>query len=407
MRLIIRGISFACRLLVIKILPIKKNRLVFTSYLGQYTDSPRYVSEQLHKLCKDLDIIWLVTPQTMNSLPDYVKGVEINSLKSIWALGTAHVLVDNVYGQKSNDLTGNDFLSFLIFKILNFLKSKKSQLVFTTWHGTPIKCMSRDQHGNHFFDFWGNNITMLLGNKYTSDIMRHITFEKVRIESLGSPRNDLLFYTGTAQAETIRRKLKLPDKKKIILYAPTFRNDGPDTKDKNVRRSGLEQLQNLDFSTMFQTLSEYFGGEWVFVCRFHYHVSTMVDWESLQTAYPEQILNGNNYGGMEEYLLCTDILLTDASSCMFDFALTKRPCFIYFPDLAHYRDSERGFYRPIESLPFPVAEDFKELINAMKNFNDKAYRLAVEKMIDEFGYVDDAESSKRVAQFILKEGKLK
>lgn len=406
MKLIIRGISFICKWLLIKILPIKERRVVFTSYLGQYTDSPKYISEQLHMQNEGLDIIWLVKSQNMDLLPDYVKGIDINNFKAIWALGTAHIVVDNVYAQRSNELKKRDFTSVIIFKMLNFLKSKKQQRIFTTWHGTPVKCMSRDQHGNTLYDFWSNNITMILGNQYTANIMRQLTFGKVRIECLGSPRNDLLFEEEKRKISSLKEKLRLPDGKKVILYAPTFRNDGPDTKDKNIMRSGLEQLQNIKFSDLFQLLLECFGGEWIFVCRFHYHVEAMVDWKSLQTAYPEQIMNGNLYGGMEEYLVCTDILLTDASSCMFDFSLTKRPCFLYFPDLAHYRDIERGFYRPLESLPFPVAETFGELMDNIKKFDIEAYQTAVQEMIRDFGYVDDRFSSERAAEFILKESGL-
>ena len=106
---------------------------------------------------------------------------------------------------------------------------------------------------------------------------------------------------------------------------------------------------------------------------------------------------------MAEYLACADVLLTDASSAMFDFSLTKRPCFLYFPDLEYYENKERGFYMPISSLAFPVATTFAGVLRQIEGYDEQAYLEKVDKQMEDFGYVDDEQSSQRIIEFILEE----
>ena len=382
----------------------EKGLWVFTSFEGHYSDNPKYISQKLHEKAPDIKIVWLVKKHVLPSLPDYVKGVDIDSGEAEIYRGRAEVVIDNVYGgrsfQRMSNSLGAKFKGF-VFKALT---NKKSQHTYTTWHGTPLKRMGRDQIGNTIYSFSCPHTTMMLGNKFTLDIMQHLTFNKIRMELIGTPRNDILFADASA-AESMREKLGLPQDKKILLYAPTFRNDGKDTDGKNVQRIGLDQLNEIDFDKLFATLSDKFGGEWVFVCRFHYHVAKMVDWEGLNKKYEGKFINGNDHDDMSEYMLCADILMTDASSCMFDYSVTGKPCFVYFPDLDNYKNKERGFYMDIEELPFPVAVSFDELAENISSFDGQAYVAAIKAMHEKFGYVDDANSSERIVNYILGEQK--
>lgn len=388
-------------LLIQKIIPVQKGRVVFTSFNGHYSDNPKYISQKLHDIAPSVDIVWLVKKQYMSELPSYVEVIDIDRpLAAFWNKARASVLVDNVYGGKEDTLCSSGRLSRLKFRIRRFLKNKKGQRVFTTWHGTPLKCMGRDQLNSSILDFSCPQTTMLLGNQYTMDIMRHLTFEKIAMVLCGTPRNDILFHSEKNQEE-IKKRLGLPADKKIILFAPTFRNDGSDIENTNIQRSGLDQLASMEFESLLKTLSERFGGEWAMVCRFHYHVEALVDWEGLQQKYPDRIINGNQHDDMAQYLACADALLTDASSSMYDFALTNKPCFLFFPDLEYYSNTERGFYTPINNLPFPVAETFSQLLTAIAEFDAKRYETKVAAMLRDYGYVDDENSSERVARHIL------
>ena len=385
-----------------KRIAVKQNRWVFTSFGGHYSDNPKYISQKLHELDPSAEIVWIVDPKYREILPDYVTYADIHSEDAKWYVHTSEILVDNGYAQKGFYYHNSVFEKIKAF-LKGFLYNKRSQKIYTTWHGTPLKRMGRDQLGNEdICGFYCGNITGFFNNRHTADILKHMTFDKMKTELLGSPRNDLLFCDEVKSLE-LKEKLGLPEGKKVVLFAPTFRNDGKDIEGKNIDRSGLDQLKEMNIPQLFAALSEKFGGEWVLVCRFHYYVDAMVDWDALDHNYPGQIINGNLHDDMAEYLACTDVLLTDASSSMFDFALTKRPCFLYFPDLEHYRNSERGFYISLESLPFPCADNFEGLIHCVDKFDFEKYSDGVDEMQNRFGGIDDAFASERVVKYIMSE----
>lgn len=392
----IRNLAYAC---VAKILPIWKDTWVFSSFNGDYSDSPRAISELLNKMRPSTRIVWIA--KSNGTFPEYVKRIRPNTLKAECAKRCGRVLVDNVYADVGFSSDNDSFSNKM--KLLLWLRRKKGQHVYTTWHGLPLKKIGRDQIGNDYREFLTNDLTMFVNSKYEEDIMRHVTFGKVKINRLGMPRNDALF--NSLRGNEIKKKLGIDTTKKVIMFAPTFRNDGKATEARNVQRSGIDQINELDLDNLFNSLNVKFGGEWVFICRFHYFVNAQVNWEELNRKYPGQIINGNMLSDMADYLTCADILLTDASSCMFDFALTRRPCFIYFPDLENYQNVERGFYVPVESLPFPVARTSKELVEKIRDFDADKYMIGIETMIKEFEIVDDGHAAERILDYIEKDCK--
>lgn len=385
-------------LAIYKIAPIKHNRYVFTSFSGHYSDNTKYISIKLHEIDKNAEIVWLVRPEYEKDVPGYAKVIKIDTLREYWYRGTATAQIDNVYGFRANFKMVDSKITNVKLKILSFLSNKKKQPIFATMHGTPVKKIGRDQIGNTVLDMYCPNTYLLVGDKLTADVLERVTFEKIPIEVLGSPRNDILFSAN----ENIKINIGLPKDKKILLFAPTFRNDGKDVEGKNVYRSGINQLAEMDFDRLFQTLSHKFGGEWVMVCRFHYHVVDLVDWKSLEKRYPGKFINGNQHDDMADYLACSDILITDSSSCMHDFSLTQKPCFLYFPDLDNYENKERGFYIKLEELPFSVAVDFSTLLNNIANHNQKDYENKINQFLVKIASKNDGNASERVVNYILK-----
>ncbi len=379
---------------------IVKNRWVFMSFIGHYSDNPKYLSIKLHELYPEIEIIWCVRPEYLSLLPEYVTGVEYGSHEAAKYMSSAEVIIDNVYGERAFNIFGNSIFNKMKAKVLSHFLYKKGQRIYSTWHGTPLKRMGRDQIGNNLSGYECRGLKMLLGNRFTMDIMKHLTFDKVPMEVLGSPRNDILF---EHDADIIKKKLGLSLDKKILLFAPTFRNDGRDVEGKNLNRSGLDQLAMIDLDRLFKTLHERFGGDWAMVCRFHYNVSEMVDWGHLERKCCGRVINGNLHDDMSEYLSASDILITDASSCMFDYMITERPCFLFFPDIDNYANKERGFYIQIDELPFPMAVDFNELIDSIMDFNSDTYKEKVCRLKDRLGYMEDGNSSQRILEWIFKD----
>lgn len=381
-------------ILIYKYAPIKKNRFVFTSFSGHYSDNTKPISIKLHEMEANAEIIWLVNKEYISLVPEYAKAVDIESFCAYWYRGTASMLIDNVYGYRAIFKYSDGFLANMKFKVNCFFHSKKRQPIIATMHGTAIKKIGRDQIGNIVLDMFCPNTELLIGDEHTAEILKRVTFEKIPIKVTGAPRNDVLFQKKNS------KKIGLMDDKKILLFAPTFRNDGNDVEGKNVYRSGLAQLDEMDFELLFKTLSEKFGGDWVMICRFHYHVEKMVDWAELESKYPGKFVNGNLYDDMADYLSCADILVSDSSSCMCDFALTKKPCFIYFPDMDNYGSKERGFYINLYDTPFAVSKDFVSFIDNIKCFNQKNYDEEVDLFLKKIGSRDDGNAACRVVEYI-------
>ena len=95
-----------------------------------------------------------------------------------------------------------------------FLKRKKGQYVYTTWHGAPLKKMGRDMKNDQSVGCFANKVTMFLNCVYEKNIMSRLTFGKVKTIVLGSPRNDLLFQGN----KSIKEELGLPSDKKVVLF---------------------------------------------------------------------------------------------------------------------------------------------------------------------------------------------
>lgn len=386
-------------LCIYKIAIKKRNRYVFTSFCGHYSDNTKYISEKMHLMYPEIEIVWLVLPEHKKDVPDYVKVVDYDTLRAYWYRGSAVAQVDNNYGFRASFKFSNSFLKKIKRNLFIFFSNKKNQPIFATMHGTALKKIGRAQIGNNVLGFSCSNTYLIVGDRFTEESLRYITFNQCHMDTIGWPRNDILFSESNYE---MKNRLGLPIDKKIVLFAPTFRNDGIDVEGKNLYRSGINQLSELKFDQLFDCLTKKFGGEWVMVCRFHYHVSELVDWEELETKYPNKFINGNKYDDMAQYLVCADILLTDSSSSMFDFAHTRKPCFLYFPDLSNYRDKERGFYYNIETLPFPIAENFETFLKNIEGFDLNEYIKNCEKMFQKLGSMDDGNASYRAVEYIMK-----
>lgn len=376
----------------------KSNVCSFLSFDGHCSDSPYFISKEIYRLRPDIIQYWIVKDQYRQYVPNYAVAVRFKSKEAARIIRESKFIVDNVYGPYAYAVSSEPLskVKGLLFRLFSF---KKSQRVYTTWHGNSLKKGGRDQIGNDITNLYCGNLTIFSGALFTQKIMYHQSFGKAKMILLGTPRNDFLFLKENDIQ--IKTQLRLPVDKKIVLFAPTFRNDGKDVEEKNIERSGLNQIKEIDFFRLLGALNKRFGGDFVFVLRFHYHVMSLIDWGALSKQYPGIIINGNSNDDMSLYLKVADVLITDASSCMYDFSLKKSPCFLFFPDLISYQNKERGFYIPIEELPFACSTSFDDLLNSINRFDPHEYLSNIEKMHKKLGFVDDGHSTARIAKYIL------
>ena len=204
---------------------------------------------------------------------------------------------------------------------------------------------------------------------------------------IGHPRNDMLFNKNN-EFEIYNKKVKerynIDKDAKIAIYAPTFRdNYSFDSYD-------------LDYSKLKSALEKRFGGKWVILVRFHFRLRNL----EIPKKYVNHVINATDYNDMQELLCACDLGITDYSSWMCDYVLTKRPGFLYASDIKNYENDERGFCYPLGSTPFGLAENNDELYNKIINFDEKKYLKEVDKFLKRLGCYEKGNASKKVVEKI-------
>lgn len=371
--------------------PVKKNTALFWGLGGQYNDNAKYISLCLHEKKPDIQIIWAISAKNRDRYPDYIKTIKEGSLK-FWSLSArAQLVVDYATGMRMDTVFSNTWWGAWLTKLS--CRRRPQQYCISTWHGTPLKRIGFDSLEDRSAGRKGRSSAdyVLAGCSYTKQCLESAFPFVAPVKLYGTPRNDILF--GGANVNGLKNKLHLPQDKKIVLFAPTYRND--------VDSSGLSQMEQIDFVRLFDELERRFGGEWVFVFRVHQMVLLNIDTASLAAKYGDRIVDGNVGDDMMEYLVCADMLITDYSSCFFDYALTGRPCFLYAPDREYYEKVERGFYMDYDELPFPKAYTAEELIDDIRSFDSASYEKNVKEFLQALGNVEDGHAADRVVDDII------
>jgi CDP-glycerol glycerophosphotransferase len=234
------------------------------------------------------------------------------------------------------------------------------------------------------------NIDYLLTTSETDKkFMRQSFWYDGEILVSGYPRNDVLYSDDTnkqAIKEKVYDSLGIDRNSKFILYVPTFRDDGRTT------------CFSLDYERTLKTFEEKYNCSIVLGTRFH---PSNFDFANKLITYSERIINATIYPDIMELLIAADVVITDYSSCIFDFMHLKRPAFIFATDIAQY-EKERGFYFPLEDTPFPIAQNNDELVENINNFDYPAYQNEIVKYMQKNGYADDGHASERIVDLIEK-----
>ena len=114
----------------------------------------------------------------------------------------------------------------------------------------------------------------------------------------------------------------------------------------------------------------------------------------------ENVINVTRYDDIQELLAISDILISDYSSLMFDFTITKRPCFLYVPDLEEYQSKDRKLYFNVKELPFKIAKSNDELIDKIVNFSNEEYNKSLELFLNKIGSYENGKASQKIAELI-------
>lgn len=367
------------------ILPVNKKWVMYTSFWGRYNDNPKYISKYMHQSYPEFKQFWGISRKCVEKdIPDYITKCKYKSIGYYWYKNRCGIIVDNMVGdycfyQKN---AANSWKTIL--------KNKK-QLNISTWHGNPIKRIGRDIQNTTLInkeDFYSTSDLLICGCKYVENVFGKCFWGISKIVLTGTPRCDAMF-NGSVEIEKIKNKLHLPTDKKIVLYAPTYRNNPED--------SGIAQISNLDINLLLSSLSKRFGGEWVFVFRVHNSVISVIK----KISDSISIFDGNLGEDMMEYLQVVDVLITDYSGSIFDFAHTYKPCFLYAHDRIQYENIERGIYMNISDLPYIFCETSKDLYQAIEHYDEIFNKEKVDRFNEKIGNFEDGKASERVIDYMV------
>ncbi len=326
----------------LRLLPIKKNRILFTGLTGgsgyEYSCNPRYVYEYMREYFPgEYEYIWAVSDRKRYSFleEEGVKVVKHFTVSSFPMLLTSNVIVTN-----------GSYVPWFPFR--------KDQYVINTWHGGgAYKKVENEKPGADWAtrkraEFCANNIDLFVAScKVQEDEMIRTTYQyKGEVLRAGTPRNDKLVNGDVADmAKKVRDYYKIEDDRKILLYAPTYRVASPAV------------VFDADKIT---TKLEQHGEKWVVLSRFHRYQEQSMN----ISVVGDSVIDVAQYTEMQELLCAADILITDYSSCVWDYSFLQRPCLLYVPDKEEYNKNV-GFYVSMERWPFLSAQTMDELIECV------------------------------------------
>lgn len=341
--------SFAIK--VIKLfVKTQDNLIVFASFGGKkYDDSPKAIFEAMisDKRFDKFEIVWAFINPSAYSI-ERAKKIKIDTIRYYLTLLKARVWITNSGMTRGLDFTG------------------KNTLQINTWHGTPIKRMGADiASSNQSFKPKFKKFTdiMLAQGQFEVDIFSRVYhIEESSFRIIGLPRNDELFNKNTIE---YRRRLKdrfgIPRDKKVILYAPTFREYEKDDNNGCI----LKMPINIEL------WKKEIGDRYVLFIRAHYEVVN-----SMNLKDDEFVHNVSSYPQLNDLILLSDILISDYSSIFFDYSITGRPMLSYAYDYNRY-EKERGMYFDIrEELQCQGIDNELALLESIKSINiDERQRI--------------------------------
>ena len=288
-----------------------------------------------------------------------------------------------------------------------YLQPRQGQVYLQCWHGTPIKRLARDiqiETANVMnssrelaerYRFDASRYTYMVSpspyatEKFTSAFSLDLLGKQDAILEVGYPRNDRLADPDAAEVAAIKDRLGIPQDKKVMLWAPTWRDDQHET--------GKGYTLSLEMD--FDALRERLGDEWVILFRAHYFIVSQFDF-SQQEGF---VWNVGGVDDVNDLYLVADALVTDYSSVMFDYANLRRPMVFYMYDLVQYRERLRGFYFDFSELPGPIVHTIDDFISAVENMPSywDQYQEQYRAFNEKFTPLDDGHASDRVIERVF------
>lgn len=366
------------------LLPKDQKLVIFESFLGkQYSDNPRAIYEYMMRYKPNYKMYWSVEGRSIKSFENTnILSVRRFSIKWLFLMTRAKYWISNS-------------------RLPLWIPKPRQTLYIQTWHGSPLKRLAADMDEVHMpgtdtIKYKKNFLKeakkwdyLISPNAYSTEIFkRAFQFDKKMLE-FGYPRNDFLINSNNEKTiKQIKEQSDLPKDKRVILYAPTWR----DNQFYDIGKYKFELQMDLD------RLQEKFGDKHIIVLRLHYLIAENLD----LTDYKGFVYDLSYHEDIRDLYLIADLLITDYSSVFFDYAILKRPMLFYVYDIENYRDNLRGFYFDFEAkAPGPLVKTTEEMITEIEAIENGSF-VYDEAFYNKFCYLEDGYASKRVVEEIFK-----
>jgi CDP-glycerol glycerophosphotransferase len=322
----------------LRALPLRDDKVLVESFMGKrYSDSPRAISDALKIEHPSLRQTWSFEKNS-KWLNRVEQTVTRGSLGYLHSLATSKYLIDN-----------QTWPAYFV--------KRRRQIYVQTWHGIPLKLMGYDEP-----DFRDSpkakrdELARRVANwdylscpsdYFVDSFVKSYQFDGIRLP-FGTPRNDDLFSPSLSRSAA-RAKLGIRTDRKVVLYAPTFRAAS--------RSSRATTPIRLDLPEWVESM----GDEVQLLVRPHY-----LNRINIPSRFAGHVVDVSDVDNINELFHAIDLLITDYSSVMFDFAVTNKPIVLYGYDIDEYMNHERGTYFDLrDSSPGIIVHTQDELQTAV------------------------------------------
>ncbi len=353
-------------------------KIVYYSYGGRYRDNPRALHQRaLSRPTLGAEHVWLADARYADDFPAGTATVPIRTPEALAALEGADVVVADNHLPAWDKRPGTTYVQ--------------------TWHGTPLKRIHRDALSlfspEDLLSRLDDDITrwdVLVGPSDAGAVPLRAAFRFTGdVPVTGYPRNDaLLAPDAPARRAAVRAALGIEDGQVAVLYAPTWRDD-----------ERVDDALGFRLALDAERFGERLGEGHVLLLRLHHLVPDAQRGRDLSG-----VVDVSDHPDINDLYLAADVLVTDYSSAMFDFALTGRPILLFAHDLEHYRDRLRGFYFDLHEIaPGPVLRTADQVLDALADLDgvraDSVDRYAAFRA--RFCPAEDGHAADRVLDLVL------
>ena len=372
-----------------RLVPCDDKTVLFVSFHGRgYSDNPKAIYEYMRsqKQFAKYRFVWAIKHRREKNIQiEGAKIIEYFSIPYFFYLARSRYWIVNC-------------------KLPTYVLKKPGQIYLQTWHGTPLKRLAHDIQLEEGASFYRSRMTadqmvhtydvdvakytyMISPNHFSTEVFQSaFRINRERLIETGYPRNDILSNYTEKDKQDVLKKYGLPADKKIILYAPTWR-------DNQFNTSGYLFELKVDFKMWKEIL----GQDYIILYKPHYLIINKMKKDKVLEGFVYEI---NADAEISELYIISDILITDYSSVFFDYAILKRPIYFYMQDIAEYQHELRGFYLDIyKDLPGSIYETEKPMLEDIAEGVFDYKRL--DKFNERFNYLEDGKGAKRVVDILF------